>query len=126
MRGFMGSDRGGMLHDVLRRLHARGLELPEWLALLSVGGGATGAFGYNLAQFVLHGRFYVLERHQPNYWAYWHTDASAIVVNGLWTLTLFSAGATMLATALIYPVLILRWGKSSPRYKTLPPLSIKD
>jgi hypothetical protein len=46
----MNSDRGGILHDVLRRLHARGLELPEWLALLIVGGGVVGVNGFNLGQ----------------------------------------------------------------------------
>lgn len=121
-----GSDRRGMLHDMLRRLHARGLELPEWLALLIVGGGVTGVNGFNLGQFVLHGRFYVVERHVPNYWAYWRTDADAILRNGLWSLVIFAFGAFALATALVYPLLVMRWGKTAPGYRKLPPLSIKD
>ncbi|MEJ2816935.1 hypothetical protein [Caulobacter sp. CCG-8] len=111
---------------MLRRLHARGLELPEWLALLIVGGGVTGVNGFNLGQFVLHGRFYVVERHVPNYWAYWRTDADAILRNGLWSLVIFAFGAFALATALVYPLLVMRWGKTAPGYRKLPPLSIKD
>jgi hypothetical protein len=120
------SDRGGILHDMLRRLHARGLELPEWLALLIAGGGVTGANGFNLGQLVLHGRFYVVERHVDSYWAYWRTDMDAILRNGLWSLVIFAFGALALATALFYPLLILRWGKSSPGYEKLPPLSTKE
>jgi hypothetical protein len=121
-----GSDRGGILYGALRRLHARGLELPEWLALLIVGGGVTGGAGYNLGQFVLHGRLYVMERHVENYWAYWHGDAPAILRNGLWSLVIFAFGAIALAVALVYPLLVLRWGRTSPGYRRLPPLSIKD
>jgi hypothetical protein len=41
-------------------------------------------------------------------------------------LVIFAFGGLALATALIYPPLILRWGKTAPGYKKLPPLSIKD
>jgi hypothetical protein len=116
----------GLLHDVLRRLHARGLELPEWLALAIVGGGVCGGTGYNLAQFVLHGRFYVFARHGVHYWAHWHDDATAILGHGLWTLVIFAFSGFGFATALVYPLLILRWGRTSPGYKRLPPLSIRD
>jgi hypothetical protein len=102
------------------------LELSEWLALFVSGGLIAGGAGYNLMEFALYGRFYVMARGAEHYWAYWHADAAAIVEHGSWTLFLFAVGASLLATALIYPVLILRWGKTSPRYKTLPPLSIKD
>jgi hypothetical protein len=122
----MDSSQRGLLHGALRRLHARGLELPEWLALAIVGGGVCGGTGYNLAQFALHGRFYVMARHAENYWAYWRTDAKAILEHGLWTLAIFAFSGFALAIAVVYPLLILRWGKTSPGYKRLPPLSMSD
>jgi len=111
---------------MLRKLHERGLEFPEWLALFVGGALVAGGTGFNLAEFALYGRFYVMPRGQENYWAYWNTDAGAIVEHGSWTLFLFAIGAILFATALVYPLLILRWGKTSPSYKRLPPLSIKD
>jgi hypothetical protein len=109
----------------LRRLHARGLEGGEWFALFLAGGAFVGPTGYNLAQFLLHGRLYVWTRYE-NDWAYWHTDPGAILEHGLWTLIIFGFSSLAFAAALIYPVLILLWGKPTPGYVRLPPLSIRD
>ncbi|CAN5440283.1 hypothetical protein BH10PSE4_BH10PSE4_25920 [soil metagenome] len=120
-----GSDRSAR-PGALRRLHALRLELPEWLAILTVSAVASSVTGYNLAQFALYGRLYVMVRHADNYWAYWRTDAGAIAEHGLWTLVIFMFSVCALVPMLIYPFLILLWGKTSPGYKRLPPLSIKD
>jgi len=125
MRGSTDSDRAGARPDLLRRLHARGAEGGEWFALFLAGGAFAGPTGYNLGQFVMHGRLYVMVRHADNFWAYWRTDPDAILEHGLFTLGIFGFGAVALAIALIYPVLILCWGKTTPGSKRLPPLSIK-
>jgi hypothetical protein len=122
----MGSEPDLGLRGFLRRLHARGLELAEWLALVAVGALAGGGNGYNLFQFVRHGRFYVMVRHGESYWAYWHGDAVAMVAPGLVSLGIFVVGGAMLATAFVYPFLIARWGPSTPAYLRKPPLSIQD
>ena len=92
----------------------------------SVGAVASGGTGYNLFQFIRHGRFYVMVRHGDDYWAYWHGDSAAIIQHGLASLGIFLVGAGALATVLIYPFLILRWGPSTPAYLRKPPLSIQD
>ncbi|WP_156035533.1 hypothetical protein [Caulobacter sp. UNC358MFTsu5.1] len=122
----MDSDQDASRQGPLRRLHARGLEGGEWFALFFAGGLFAGPTGYNLAQLLLHGRLYVIVRHADNYWAYWRTDAGAILEHGLWTAIIFAFSGLALATALIYPVLILLWGRTTPGYVRLPPLSIKD
>jgi hypothetical protein len=122
----MSSEPDPSLRGALRRLHARGLELAEWLALLGIGAVTSGTNGYNLFQFVRHGRFYVMVRHEESYWAYWHGDALAMVAPSLISLGIFVVGAVMLATAFVYPILIMRWGRSAPAYLRKPPLSIQD
>ena len=126
MRRCMGSDENRGLLGILRRLHARGLESGEWFGLLVVGALVCGGNGYNLFQFVMHGRFYVMMvvRGSHQYWAYWHKDAVAIVLHGLLSFGMFLLGAVALATTLIYPLLILRWGRSSPAYLRKPPLNL--
>lgn len=126
MPSSMGSDEDRNLLGILRRLHARGLESGEWFGLLVVGALVCGGNGYNLFQFVAHGRFYVMwmVRGHHQYWAYWHKDAATIVLHGLLSLGMFLLGAAALATTLIYPLLILLWGRSSPAYLRKPPLSL--
>jgi len=122
----MGSERESPLLAILRRLHARGLEGAEWLALVVLGAGTSLGAGYNLLQFVLDGRLYIMVRGRRDYWAYWPSDATTMVSHGLITLGIFAFGLWALATALIYPFLIWRWGKSSPAYLRKPPLNIRD
>ena len=82
--------------------------------------------GYNLFQLLVHGRLYIWLGQRPHYWAYWPTDTINVIGYGLLTLWIFTVGACLLAVALVYPLLILLWGKSVPGHTKLPPLDIKD
>jgi hypothetical protein len=120
----MDSDRGSAFHGLLRQ--AWELNRDHWLVMILLGVPTALGIGYNLTQFALYGRLYIVVPHEDYYWAYWHTDPVVIVGHGLLNLGLFGCGAGAVAAALLHSLLTLVWGKAPPRYADLPPLSFDN
>jgi hypothetical protein len=109
-----------------RRFHAAGLDENIWWAQIIGGTMAATATGFNLAQFVLHGRLYIWAGRHETYWAYWPDQAGIIVWHGVVSALILLAGVAVVARSLLYSLLTRLWGEAVPAYKRLGALNMKD
>jgi len=103
--GFKGGARG-----YLKRLHARHYPVQSQLISLGVGAPLVIPTGWNVGQFIAHGRLFVIRRVGESSWTYWNEDARDVVFSLLVSVGILALGLAFLSPILLHLVARLYWG----------------